>query len=172
MRAMRPPRPTRCWQKTEASPDGEQFEEQRPAIPVHHADRVEGHRRMHTAVRGQRGTEEMPEAMVEARGLFDALITEQSADSGRHRQQFPDDHRHTPWLAAATTRREVARNDVRPRMRTAAHVSCHRPGRASTEGAPHTSGPSSSVADRTPPSYRPVDRRRCPALTDDDGAGL
>ncbi|MGW2560920.1 hypothetical protein ACWCXB_17070 [Streptomyces sp. NPDC001514] len=83
--------------KDRGFPDGEQFEEQTAAIPVHHADRVEGYRRMHTAVRGQGGTEEAREAMVEARGLFDTLITEESADSGRHRQQSPDDHRHTPW---------------------------------------------------------------------------
>jgi hypothetical protein len=83
--------------KNRGFPDGEQFEEQAAAISVHHADQVEGYRRVHTVARGQGDTEEMREAMVEARGLFDALITEQSADSGRRRQQSPDDHRHTPW---------------------------------------------------------------------------
>jgi hypothetical protein len=83
--------------KDRGFPDGEQFEEQAAAISVHHADHVEGYLRVHTVARGQGGTEEMREAMVEARGLFDALITEQPADSDRHRQQSPDDHRHTPW---------------------------------------------------------------------------
>jgi hypothetical protein len=83
--------------KDRGFPDGEQFEEQAAAISVHHADHVEGYLRVHTVARGQGDTEEMRVAMVEARGLFDALITEQSADSSRRRQQSPDDQRHTPW---------------------------------------------------------------------------
>ncbi|WP_326654279.1 MULTISPECIES: hypothetical protein [unclassified Streptomyces] len=83
--------------KDRGFPDGEQFEEQAAAISVHHADHVEGYLRVHTAVRGQGGTEEMREAMVEARGLFDALITEQPADWGGRRRKSRADRGHTPW---------------------------------------------------------------------------
>lgn len=48
---------------------GEQFEEQFTALSVHHAAQVPGYRNMRTAARGQSGTEEIREAMVEARGL-------------------------------------------------------------------------------------------------------
>ena len=66
-------------------PDGEQFEEQLAALSVHHADFVQGYRSMHTAARDQSGTEEMREAMVEARSLFEALVLEQPADLAGHR---------------------------------------------------------------------------------------
>ncbi|MFJ9086880.1 MULTISPECIES: hypothetical protein [unclassified Streptomyces] len=68
-------------------PDGARFEEQHAALSVHHAEHLHGYRSMHTVVRGRSGTEEMREAMVEARGLFEALVTEQPADSDdRHHQ--------------------------------------------------------------------------------------
>ncbi|MEU3342180.1 hypothetical protein [Streptomyces sp. NPDC006668] len=75
-------------------PDGEQFEDQIAALSVHHAHYVQGYRSMHTAARGQSGTEEMREAMVEARSLFEALVTEQPADPD---QPTPDDQGHAPW---------------------------------------------------------------------------
>ncbi|MFD9483304.1 hypothetical protein ACFWBX_04750 [Streptomyces sp. NPDC059991] len=77
-------------------PSGEQFDEQLAALSVHHAGQVHGYRGVHAAVRGQSGTEEMREAMVEARGLFAALATEEPADSDRHRSQPPDDHGRAP----------------------------------------------------------------------------
>ncbi|WP_438291034.1 hypothetical protein [Streptomyces sp. HUAS TT7] len=77
-------------------PGREQFDEQLTALSVHHADQVLGYRDMHTAVRGRSSTEEMREAMVEARGLFSALADEQAADSGRHRTQSPGDHGQAP----------------------------------------------------------------------------
>ncbi|NGO41876.1 hypothetical protein [Streptomyces ureilyticus] len=79
---------------------GEQFEEQFAALSVHHADQVRGYRSMHTAARGQSGTEEMREAMVEARSLFEALVTEQPADPDQdspQTPQSPDDRGHAPW---------------------------------------------------------------------------
>jgi len=78
-------------------PDGEHFEEQMAALSVHHADFVQGYRSMHTAARDQSGTEEMREAMVEARSLFEALVIEQPANPYRHRPQSPDDRGHAPW---------------------------------------------------------------------------
>ncbi|MFF4352828.1 hypothetical protein [Streptomyces sp. NPDC001530] len=78
-------------------PDGEHFEEQLAALSVHHAYFVQGYRSMHTAARGQSGTEEMREAMVEARGLFEALVIEEPADRDRRSPPSPDDHGHAPW---------------------------------------------------------------------------
>ncbi|OOV24895.1 hypothetical protein SM007_28350 [Streptomyces avermitilis] len=75
---------------------GEQFEDQLAALSVHHPDQESGYRSMHTAARGQSGTEEMREAMVEARSLFEALVTEQATDFGRHSPPPHDDQGHAP----------------------------------------------------------------------------
>jgi hypothetical protein len=76
-------------------PDGERFEAQIAALSVHHAHYVQGYRSIHAAARGQSGTEEMREAMVEARSLFEALVTEQPADPPR--PSAPDGQGHAPW---------------------------------------------------------------------------
>ncbi|GAA3523927.1 hypothetical protein GCM10022295_01940 [Streptomyces osmaniensis] len=87
-------------------PDGAQYEEQLSALSVHHANRVHGYRRVHRAAHaragggtegGQPGTEEMREAMVEARALFEELV---AVPVERHRE--PHEARkktgnHTPW---------------------------------------------------------------------------
>jgi hypothetical protein len=75
---------------------GEQFEEQFAALSVHHAAQVPGYRSMHTAARGQSGTEEMREAMVEARNLFEALVTERAIDFDRHSPPSRDAQGHAP----------------------------------------------------------------------------
>ncbi|MFF9812439.1 hypothetical protein [Streptomyces sp. NPDC014006] len=73
-------------------PDGGQYEEQLEALSVHHAGRVEGYRHMHRVARAPLaadgegpGTEELREALVEARELFTELIAPAPQDSGRHR---------------------------------------------------------------------------------------
>ncbi|MFD9324722.1 hypothetical protein [Streptomyces sp. NPDC060065] len=84
---------------------GEQFEEQLAALSVHHPDHVRGYRNMHTATSGQSGTEEMREAMVEARSLFEALVTEQPNDPAPDQDspqsskppESPDGNGHAPW---------------------------------------------------------------------------
>lgn len=68
-------------------PDGSDFEEQTAALSVHHADHLGGYRRVHSVQRGEGGTEEMREAMIEARGLFDVLVsngTQSPARRDRH----------------------------------------------------------------------------------------
>ncbi|MFB8026604.1 hypothetical protein ACFQ6U_14355 [Streptomyces sp. NPDC056465] len=68
-------------------PDGDSFEEQTAALSVHHAHQVDGYRRVHTAVRGQGGTEEMRKALIESRALFDVLLADApdaSAEKDRH----------------------------------------------------------------------------------------
>ncbi|MER5663445.1 hypothetical protein [Streptomyces mirabilis] len=75
---------------------GEQFEEQLAALSVHHPGQVPGYRSMHTAAHGQSGTEEIREAMVAARSLFEALVTEQATDFDLHRPPSHDDQGHAP----------------------------------------------------------------------------
>lgn len=57
-------------------PAGEDFEDRTDALSVHHAAHVDGYRRVRTARRGDASTEEMREALIEARGLFDSLLTD------------------------------------------------------------------------------------------------
>ncbi|MFC7308649.1 hypothetical protein ACFQVC_31090 [Streptomyces monticola] len=78
-------------------PDGEQFEEQLAALSVHHAHYVHGYRTLHTAARGQVGTEEMREAMIAARSLFEALVTEQPSSADQRDQESSDGRGHTSW---------------------------------------------------------------------------
>uniref|UniRef100_A0AAU2W0K1 Secreted protein n=1 Tax=Streptomyces sp. NBC_00008 TaxID=2903610 RepID=A0AAU2W0K1_9ACTN len=56
-------------------PDGSDFEEQTAALSVHHAEHLGGYRRVHAVQRGAGSTEDMREAMIEARGLFDVLVS-------------------------------------------------------------------------------------------------
>lgn len=70
------------------------YEDQLAALSVHHAHHVEGYRRVHRVARAQAnaahdgggaGTEEMREAMVEARALFEELVRPSRHDGGHHR---------------------------------------------------------------------------------------
>ncbi|MFI6858501.1 hypothetical protein ACIBKZ_01145 [Streptomyces sp. NPDC050421] len=66
-------------------PDGRDFGEQSAALSVHHAEHVNGYRRVHAAKQGDGGTEDMREAMLEARGLFDVLVSNGTdRPAGRH----------------------------------------------------------------------------------------
>jgi hypothetical protein len=60
-------------------PEGE---ERADALSVHHAAHVHGYRRVHAARSGNASTEEMREALMDARGLFEALL----ADGGSQRE--------------------------------------------------------------------------------------
>ncbi|MFI6014026.1 hypothetical protein ACIBAG_35360 [Streptomyces sp. NPDC051243] len=61
-------------------PDGAQYEEQLSALSVHHADHVQGYRHVHRVAHapadgsGTSGTEDMREAMIEGRALFEDLM--------------------------------------------------------------------------------------------------
>ncbi|WP_240659743.1 hypothetical protein [Streptomyces sp. WAC 01529] len=80
---------------TRGFPDAGHYEDQLDALSVHHATHVHGYRRVHRAAldttgseQGPAGTEEMREAMVEARALFDDLVSDRhdhsTAHSGKH----------------------------------------------------------------------------------------
>ncbi|MGW5650209.1 hypothetical protein [Streptomyces humi] len=87
-------------------PAGAEYEDQVAALSVHHADHVDGYRRVHRAavapVGGatgtQAGTEEMRRAMIEARSLFEDLVTSSTGEHGRHRAGVgADTGGHMPW---------------------------------------------------------------------------
>ncbi|WP_406445839.1 hypothetical protein OHB14_42685 [Streptomyces sp. NBC_01613] len=90
-------------------PDGGHYEEQFAALSVHHADHVHGYRRVHRVARvgaggqdgGRADTEEMREALVEARALFDDLVggtREDSAKPATRKQPTRGSHgTHLPW---------------------------------------------------------------------------
>ncbi|MFI5688258.1 hypothetical protein [Streptomyces sp. NPDC051636] len=83
-------------------PDGGQYEEQLAALSVHHAGHVHGYRRVHrvaqtgtgTTAEGGTGadTEELREAMVEARALFEELTRPEQRAPLSHKAQ----HAHRP----------------------------------------------------------------------------
>ncbi|MPY64078.1 hypothetical protein [Streptomyces spongiae] len=112
-------------------PDGGSYDEQLDALSVHHAHRVHGYRRVHLVVHGPdgdgegagagagspAGTEEMREALVEARALFEELAApsrherrhesshETKADRGSGREPVRTNSRpHLPW---GVTRRQA-----------------------------------------------------------------
>ncbi|WP_069169592.1 hypothetical protein [Streptomyces griseus] len=63
-------------------PDGD-FDEQTAALSVHHARQIDGYRKVHSAVRDRSSTEELREALVEARALFDVLLGDTPAEHAR-----------------------------------------------------------------------------------------
>ncbi|MEU0134619.1 hypothetical protein ABZ172_11360 [Streptomyces sp. NPDC006296] len=84
-------------------PDGGSFQEQTDALSVHHAEQVDGYRRVHTAVRGQGSTEEMRQALMASRALFDALLgdaQDESGRTGRHDGPARTDRHQTKGSAA------------------------------------------------------------------------
>ncbi|MFI5803197.1 hypothetical protein [Streptomyces sp. NPDC051561] len=68
--------------------------EQFDALSVHHATHLDGFRRVRHAARGEGGTEQMREAIVEARALFEALVTDRGTENGTrpHEGEHGDKH--------------------------------------------------------------------------------
>lgn len=74
-------------------PAGDRYETQLEALSVHHAHHVHGYRRVHFAAHSNgdsagpgTGTEEMREAMIEARALFEDLVTPDRRDTRADRR--------------------------------------------------------------------------------------
>ncbi|MFJ8922862.1 hypothetical protein B046DRAFT_00241 [Streptomyces sp. LamerLS-316] len=82
-------------------PGADSFEEQTAALSVHHAEQVDGYRRVHTAVRGQGGTEEMRKALIESRALFDVLLADAPGETDRTDRNDRTDRHETKGSAAA-----------------------------------------------------------------------
>ncbi|MCX4821180.1 hypothetical protein OG883_14920 [Streptomyces sp. NBC_01142] len=72
-------------------PEATEYEDQLAALSVHHPERVGGYRRLHRAARGEASTEELREAMVDARALFTVLVTAHPVDT-RSRPARPAGH--------------------------------------------------------------------------------
>lgn len=73
-------------------PDAGEHSDHLDALSVHHAHQVDGYRRVHHAASeaGQgASTEELREAMVQARQLFERLVLDSKEDSPRHRPGIP-----------------------------------------------------------------------------------
>ena len=101
-------------------PAGARYDDQLDALSVHHAHQVDGYRRVHHAASdgGGTDTEELREALVGARELFEQLILGHPEKSGGNR----------PRAAGATQAgagpfpcdpKEAVRDDVRPEEREA-----------------------------------------------------
>ncbi|MFD8947194.1 hypothetical protein ACFV00_35300, partial [Streptomyces californicus] len=63
-------------------PSGDEGDESTDAMSVQNDAHVPGYRRVHSAGSGHANTEEMREALMDARGLFEALL----ADGGSQRE--------------------------------------------------------------------------------------
>jgi hypothetical protein len=80
-------------------PEGDRYEEQVSALSVHHGHHVHGYRRVHRVALARTGggqdggadTEQLREAMLEARSLFDALMTQTRRDTSPDRVRDTDD---------------------------------------------------------------------------------
>jgi hypothetical protein len=101
-------------------PDGAQYDEQLAALSVHHADHVHGYRRVHHAAHprggetqdgGRAGTEEMREAMVEARSLFEDLVGHNGHTGHNGR---PDESSRTAERAENAPEHEETDGGTRP----------------------------------------------------------
>jgi len=73
-------------------PDGGRYEEQLAALSVHHAQHVEGYRRVHRvsqagAGESAAGTEELRTALMDARALFDDLMNDSARATGHSRSE-------------------------------------------------------------------------------------
>lgn len=94
-------------------PDAGRYETQLEALSVHHAHHVHGYRRVHGAANaegGSAGTEEMREAVIEARALFEDLVAADRRDARADREASAGRDasagrtHHLPW---AFTRRHA-----------------------------------------------------------------
>ncbi|GGJ98315.1 hypothetical protein GCM10011583_32250 [Streptomyces camponoticapitis] len=73
-------------------PDVGQRSDHLDALSVHHAHQVDGYRRVHHAASEEgrdASTEELREAMVEARQLFERLVLDSKEDTARERRAIP-----------------------------------------------------------------------------------
>ncbi|GGZ74540.1 hypothetical protein ACFOOM_00080 [Streptomyces echinoruber] len=103
-------------------PDGDRHDERIEALSVHHPHHVHGYRRVHSVLQppadgaagAGAGTEGLRAAMVEARALFEALLSP-SRDSGRHRAALGEGRR------TDASDRAPARSGGRPHLAWGLH---------------------------------------------------
>ena len=106
-------------------PDGDRYEEQVSALSVHHGHHVHGYRRVHRAALARTGgngngngnggvdTEKLREAMLEARDLFDDLLTPTREDTSPGRARDTDDVSEPPAARPERSKRFALTKDAR-----------------------------------------------------------
>ncbi|MFF2362578.1 hypothetical protein ACFVU0_07665 [Streptomyces sp. NPDC058122] len=102
-------------------PDGDRYEEQVSALSVHHGHHVHGYRSVHRAALARTGgggnggvdTEKLREAMLEARDLFDDLLTPTREDTAPGRARDTDDVSATEATRPERSRRFALTKDSR-----------------------------------------------------------
>lgn len=102
-------------------PDGDRYEEQVSALSVHHGHHVHGYRRVHRAALARTGgngnggvdTEKLREAMLEARDLFDDLLTPTREDNPPGRARDTDDVSEPPAARPERSKRFALTKDAR-----------------------------------------------------------
>ncbi|MEV8032855.1 hypothetical protein [Streptomyces sp. NPDC086182] len=102
-------------------PEGDRYEEQVSALSVHHGHHVHGYRRVHRAALARTGgghdggadTEQMREAMLEARDLFDDLLTPTRQDTSPGRVRDTDDAGEVTAARPERTKRFGMAKDAR-----------------------------------------------------------
>jgi len=72
-------------------PEPERFDDHVSALSVHHPRHVDGYRRLHRVSLGEGNTEQLREAMVDARALFEDLVSSHPVD---HHGEHGRDGRH------------------------------------------------------------------------------
>ncbi|MEV6193703.1 hypothetical protein AB0M19_15070 [Streptomyces sp. NPDC051920] len=100
---------------------GDRYEEQVSALSVHHGHHVHGYRSVHRAALARTGggenggvdTEKLREAMLEARDLFDDLLTPTREDGSPARTRDTDDVSGTPAARPERSRRFALTKDTR-----------------------------------------------------------
>ncbi|MEU0433009.1 hypothetical protein ABZ153_15515 [Streptomyces sp. NPDC006290] len=139
-------------------PEGDRYEEQVSALSVHHGHHVHGYRRVHRAAlartgAGQNGgvdTEQMREAMLEARDLFDDLLTPTRQDTSPGRVRDTDDVSEPPPARPQRTGRFSMAKDTRrtePARTTQSAERTERAESAERAESTETSGPETSTPD-------------------------
>ncbi|MFD5522290.1 hypothetical protein [Streptomyces sp. NPDC127066] len=104
-------------------PAGDRYEEQVSALSVHHGHHVHGYRRVHRAALAATGgngngnggvdTEKLREAMLEARDLFDDLLTPAREDTSPGRARDTDDVSEPPAARPERSKRFALTKDAR-----------------------------------------------------------
>ncbi|MFJ6831537.1 hypothetical protein [Streptomyces sp. NPDC091209] len=142
-------------------PDGDRYEEQVSALSVHHGHHVHGYRRVHRAALarvggGQNGgvdTEQMREAMLEARDLFDDLLTPTRQDTSPGRVRDTDDVSEPPADHPERARRFSMTKDARSVEPARTPESAERTERAESSDSPEST---ESTDTSTPDTRSPL----------------
>ncbi|WP_443062225.1 hypothetical protein [Streptomyces sp. NBC_00386] len=136
-------------------PDGDRYEEQVSALSVHHGHHVHGYRRVHRAALARTGgngngnggvdTEKLREAMLEARDLFDDLLTPTREDTSPGRARDTDDVSEPPAARPERSKRFALTKDARRAEPEPTPASAGRTEPTQSTGRAGSTGPTESA---------------------------